>query len=231
MKRAAGSMSHALRADASWLYSSRIVIALGGASRPGLSLSPRRFSCSCRSGSSVPAPNPTLLTLGVGAPELSPLLLAVSLALCALALITAGTRTIDRTAGYVAATAAILCALPLARFPVVVQRFDMAIAALGHEDASPSAYTVGPRSMRAHPLTARDLVLGIEAGESRVVRGVEFAAPAGTPLTVDIYRPVSGRAASDPRSNLRRRLAAGHTRQRRRVRAVFCIAWLRRLRD
>ena len=129
----------------------------------------------------LPAPNVALLWLGVGAPELSPLLLVAALILCGLAF-TSGVHAVHRTAGVVAAIAAMLCALPLARFPGTVRRFDAAIGA--------AAPTPNMTAARARPLSLRDLVLGIDTGESRVVRGVAFGAPAGRALTADIYQPV-----------------------------------------
>ena len=171
----------------------------------------------------LPAPNVALLWLGVGAPELSPLLLVASLVLCALAFM-AGARTLDRATGVVAAMAAMLCAWPLAQFPAAVRRFDAAIEAL-----SPASDRVGPRQ-RARPLMVRDLLLGIDTGESRVVRGVAFAAPAGRALTADIYQPIVGGRVSDPRPDLRRRLAARQPGRRRGVRTVLRVARVRGLR-
>lgn len=138
----------------------------------------------------VPAPNLTLLNLGVVAPELSPGLLVASIVLAALAWPGRAQR-IHRAAGCLAVTAGVLDALPLAGVPVAVRRFDEAINILGRvgDGAGTDAGTRG--RMRSRPMRARDLVLGIGAGESRVVRDIEFAAPAGQPLTVDIYRPIT----------------------------------------
>ncbi len=48
--------------------------------------------------------------------------------------------------------------------------------------------------MRAAPVVVLDLFRGVAAGDARVVRGIAFAAPAGVPLTLDVYRPpVAGR--------------------------------------
>jgi acetyl esterase/lipase len=45
--------------------------------------------------------------------------------------------------------------------------------------------------MRPFPIVPADLFRGIDFGETRVVRGIPFAAPGGQPLTLDIYRPLA----------------------------------------
>ncbi len=44
---------------------------------------------------------------------------------------------------------------------------------------------------RGVPFSVRSLVLGIDTGESRITRGIQFGSPEGVPLTVDIYQPAS----------------------------------------
>lgn len=138
----------------------------------------------------LPAPTLALLSLGVIAPELSPLLFVAAVVLVGVGF-SAPAGGIKRAAQCLAAMAAILYAVPLALFPMVVGRFDEAISVLGNERPSPAASPAAQGHLRSRPLIARDLLLGIGTGESRVARGIEFAAPAGTPLTLDIYRPTS----------------------------------------
>ena len=46
-------------------------------------------------------------------------------------------------------------------------------------------------AMRPHALSARDFVRGIAEPDVEIRRGIEFARPAGIPLTLDVYRPRS----------------------------------------
>ncbi len=126
----------------------------------------------------VPAPNMLLLPLAVGVPELSPLLLAASLIVFALAL-----QARRGTTGTVAVTcsgiAAVLCAWPLLQLPAVVARFDEAL----------------PRpagsALREYPLSLTALVRGLDVGAARITRGIQVGSPGGSALTVDVYRPAS----------------------------------------
>ncbi|MEO8679933.1 MAG: alpha/beta hydrolase [Vicinamibacterales bacterium] len=102
----------------------------------------------------VPAPTMALLALGVGVPELSPVLLVVTLVAGVIAWRTGATGAL-----VLCAIAATLFAVPIAQYP------------------------------RGAPLSVRCLLLGVPAPDSRVTRGVQFAAPQGVPLTVDIYQP------------------------------------------
>lgn len=126
----------------------------------------------------MPAPNSLLLPLAVGAPEISPLLFAVSLVVLFL-----GLRTSTETAGQVAAalavTAACLCALPILQIPGVVRRFDEALP------------PTGGSAVRERPLSVSALVRGPAAGDARVTRGIQFASPDGFALTLDVYQPRS----------------------------------------
>jgi acetyl esterase/lipase len=44
---------------------------------------------------------------------------------------------------------------------------------------------------RGAPLSATTLLAGVDMGQSRLIRGVEFGAPGGVALTVDIYQPMT----------------------------------------
>jgi acetyl esterase/lipase len=131
----------------------------------------------------VPAPNMALLPLGVGVPELSPVLLVVALVLAALSL-AAGNAIVPRAALLCALAAAVLLAIPLARVPATVRRFDEAI------DPYLGAYRQPPGA-RSRPVMLRDLVRGITPGEARVVRDLAFASQAGVRLAANVYAPVA----------------------------------------
>ena len=125
----------------------------------------------------VPAPNVQFLPLGVGAPEFSPLLLAVALVLVVIASLYARTLGTARLALVLALVSAVLCCRPLVQLPSTLRQFDETMAgALGIQ-------------MRGQPVDFAKLFRAPAASESHVVRGVKFAAPNGVPLTLDIYEP------------------------------------------
>ena len=128
----------------------------------------------------VPAPVLLLLPLGVVVPELSPILLTVTLVFGGLTLLARKSR-IKSAALSLAVLTLAMCAVPLARVAVATPTFDHALAL----DEEPHA------RMRLRPVVLGDLVRGIDAGDARVASGVEFARPDGHPLTLTIYRPTS----------------------------------------
>ena len=108
----------------------------------------------------VPAPVLLLLPLGVVVPELSPILMIVTLVFGGLMLL-ARNGQIKKVALSLAVMTVAICTVPLAGVPL------------------PLSVMLG------------GLVRGIDAGNARVVSGVEFARPDGHPLTLTIYRPTS----------------------------------------
>jgi acetyl esterase/lipase len=130
----------------------------------------------------VAAPTMTLLAFGIGAPELSPMLLVVAVTLGVLSAFN-GPTAINRAAMCLAIIAGALCAIPLARLPGAVRHFDEAFRRAGIE------LRMARDDVRPRPVVARDLLLGVRAGEPRIVRGVAWAVRGGVTLTVDIYRP------------------------------------------
>ena len=133
----------------------------------------------------IPAPTMALLPLGVGAPEVSPFLLAAAAMLGVIAVRRAFAGR-NRITAALALIATVLCALPLAQLPAVVRRFDRAMSAAG---LPPDSHAHAGR--RARCSRCGDLALGIDPGDARVVRGIPFAAPSDHPLTLDVYTPLS----------------------------------------
>src|SRR5207249_469675 len=78
-----------------------------------------------------------------------------------------------------------LAVSPFARLPSTVARFDEAMRATS---ASPHA------PLRERPLVVADLFRGIPRRPATVTRGVPFASPNGTRLTLDVYRPAGDTA-------------------------------------
>ena len=142
----------------------------------------------------LPAPSRLLLALGVGVPELSAWLALAGLMLCALTVAAGGRGMWAGAALVLAGVATVLASAPFVQLPFVVQRFDMTMRrALG--DSFLVNVSPGRRAgMRPAPVVVFDLFRGVPTGKARIVRGIEFAAPAQTRLTLDVYRPVeSGR--------------------------------------
>ncbi len=113
----------------------------------------------------IPAPNMLLLQLAVGAPEVSPVLLAAGLVLSAAAAGYARRNNIARLALVLAATASFLSLVPVVQLPIAIRQFDRAIA----------------------NTTAQ--LPAVMPGEIRVTRGVPFSKADGIPLSLDVYQP------------------------------------------
>ena len=140
----------------------------------------------------LPAPHVSLLPLAVGAPELSPWLLLASLLLCAVTFRAATVDVTARVAFNLAAISAVLCTYPLARAPFALGVFDRSMEhglGIDYENRIPADARA---AFRAHPVSVADFARGISRGEVLVRRGIEFAKAGGVPLTLDVYRPVSG---------------------------------------
>ena len=115
----------------------------------------------------VPAPHYALYPIAVGAPELSPILLAGS----AILLIVSARRVRrDRTARLTlafAAIASVLALVPVVQLPIALAQFDRAMAATTAN--APEALS----------------------GEIRVTRNVQFSKADGVPLSLDVYQPAA----------------------------------------
>jgi acetyl esterase/lipase len=128
----------------------------------------------------VPAPDERLLPLGVVAPEITPILLVVSLLLMTLAAAYARILGTARLALVLSAVSTVLCLWPLVSVPPTLRRFDETMQrVLGIE-------------ARGNPIRYSDLFRPPRAVGSRIVRGVPFEERDGTPLSLDIYEPSTG---------------------------------------
>ncbi len=113
----------------------------------------------------VPAPNGLFFPLAVGAPEVSPILLAAGIALSALSAPFAKYNGTARFALILAATASFVSLVPIVQMSVALGRFDREIA--------------GPTALPPDAMP----------GEIRVTRGVVFSKADGVPLSLDVYQP------------------------------------------
>jgi hypothetical protein len=112
----------------------------------------------------VPAPHYALYSIAVGAPELSPLLLAGSVILL---IVSARRGRAARLSLVFAAIASVLALVPAVQLPIALARFDRAMATT----------------------TAR--VPEMLSGEIRVTRDVQFSKADGVPLSLDVYQPAA----------------------------------------
>jgi acetyl esterase/lipase len=142
----------------------------------------------------LPAPNRTLLALGVGAPELAAWLALGGLVVLVLTLIIVGHDSRRRLTLLLSVVATALAAGPLVQLPFVILRFDAAMTAALGSDFLRGVPQDRLNRMRPSAAGFRTFVgLGDDL-EARVTRGIPFAAPGGVRLTLDVYRPTaSGR--------------------------------------
>ena len=133
----------------------------------------------------IPVPDERLLAFGVGAPEVSPVLLAGSLLLAIAAAAGSRRNKIARLALVFSLISGSISLWPILQVPSTLARFDT----LMEQFPAPPGH-----AMRLRPIEIGELFRPVEPGDARVVRGIEFAKPDGVSLKLDLYRPrVSGR--------------------------------------
>ena len=131
----------------------------------------------------VPAPVEWLFPLTVGTPEVSPILAIVAVLVFLLTLRRLGTR---KVAALCALAAAAISSIPYSKLGQTTRAFDRELAAV-----FPATARRAPAApARTVPFSVRDMFLGYEIGDIRIIRAVKFSTPEGLPLVLDIYRPV-----------------------------------------
>lgn len=135
----------------------------------------------------IPAPTFSLLPLGVGAPEISPLLLAGNLLLLGFSLLQRPRSRLRRLAIASSACAIVLSSLPLLQLPAAVNRADAQMRSALGADYSTRLTAAEKTKMRPHPVVFTDLVRGLPTAQPRRDRQ-SFAARDGTALDLEIYR-------------------------------------------
>lgn len=141
----------------------------------------------------IPAPIYPLLILGVGAPEVSPWLIilnTIPLVITARAVILAS--QVGRQQSFILVISTIgliLSLLPLFQLSTTQQKMSEAmVKGLGADYLAGIADEM-PHKMRTHPFILADAFRGIATGKVRYTPNIQFAAPAGVPLNMDVYRP------------------------------------------
>nr|WP_225887104.1 alpha/beta hydrolase [Nodosilinea nodulosa] len=142
----------------------------------------------------LPAPNRFWLPLGVGAPEVSPWLAALSAIAGAVVLLAYGWGKPAAIALGICAIALLLSLLPLLQVPGTRARMAAEMQTeLGADYLAQVPEPVRDR-LRPQPFRLWDGFGGIALppGEIDVDRGLEFAKPDGVPLRLNVYRPAAG---------------------------------------
>jgi len=139
----------------------------------------------------VPAPTAFLLPLGVGAPEISPWLISIN----AIALLCLG---LSRTGGRLHLLILVgsllglgLSLLPLAQLPATNRQIDAEMRAVLGDDFLAGVPATALPPLRSQPWVLADSFRGIALEDVRIDRGMVFAQPDGTALTLNVYRPLS----------------------------------------
>ena len=116
----------------------------------------------------VPAPHRFLLPLAVSSPEMSPFLLVCAVVLVLVTSAHARRSDAARLGLVLAATAGVLCTVPIVQLLLAVSRLNTAMAATTSD-----------------PLPE-------QRGDVRLTRGVPFSNADGVPLALDVYQPPTG---------------------------------------
>ncbi|WP_404787451.1 alpha/beta hydrolase fold domain-containing protein [Altericista sp. CCNU0014] len=138
----------------------------------------------------LPAPTLPLLTLSVGAPEVSPWLLGVNAILFLLTLKGVRRDRLRQAALSLSTVGLLLSLWPLSQFSTVAQRADAAMnRAFGSHYLAALPQSVLTR-MRLGPFDAADALRGIALKTAiRFTPHISFAQPDGVSLQLDVYRP------------------------------------------
>ncbi len=137
----------------------------------------------------IPAPNFTLLPLGVGAPEVSPWLIAIN-AIALLLTILIHNSWWSVLIIICSLLGLILSLLPLIQLPAVNRTFATEMATVLGTDHLQAVPQTLQTQMRPQPFAIADVFRGIPSPKVRIARGLIFASPDGVDLKLNIYRPL-----------------------------------------
>lgn len=139
----------------------------------------------------VPGANMVLFRLSVGAPEISPWLVGVNGIAVLLALGLGRSSWPGRVAVICGLVGLLLSSLPLLQLPATNQQFAIAMEQGLGKDYLAQIPQEQQVHMRPKPFELRDCFLGIPRSPMaiRFTPDIQFAAPDGIPLQLDVYRP------------------------------------------
>jgi acetyl esterase/lipase len=151
----------------------------------------------------VPAPNSTLLPLGVGAPEVSVWLVVLGAGALTLSAYDLRRSRLARVAAAFAIGSIGLASVPLLRFRAVAEQAERDLRTAlggGYLDSLPVAYRA---TLSTYPLVWSTLFRPFSTPVSaRVTRGIRLAVHDRDTLTLDVYEP-AGAAGEAVRDSLR----------------------------
>ncbi len=139
----------------------------------------------------IPAPTSWLLPLGVGAPEISPILAVGNAIALLLSLPSSKGSWLSRVALFCSTLGLILSTIPLVQLPSTLTSSNKAMQAalgVGYMEKVPQELQT---QMRPHPFVLAEVFTGIADSQVRHTSSVRFATPDGVPLSLEIYRPTS----------------------------------------
>ncbi|MEH1864081.1 MAG: alpha/beta hydrolase [Nostoc sp.] len=137
----------------------------------------------------LPAPNMSLLTLAVGAPEVSPWLLLLNLFSLLLSFFYIRRYKIRRLASIFSSIGLLICAWVLANIPLTQMQMDKAMKqGLGTHYLEQIPVQVRAK-MQTHPFDLVNSFRGIALSKIRYQKDILFASPAGVPLKMEVYQP------------------------------------------
>jgi len=135
------------------------------------------------------APNMFLLTLAVGAPEVSPWLFLLNLLSLLLSLSYIRRRKLQRLAYIFSLIGLLICGWVLVNIPLTQMQMDKAMKqGLGTNYLGQIPVRVVAK-MQTHPFNLVNFFRGIPLGKIRHQTDILFASPAGVPLKMEVYQP------------------------------------------
>ncbi|MEH1834725.1 MAG: alpha/beta hydrolase [Nostoc sp.] len=137
----------------------------------------------------VSAPNMFLLTLAVGAPEVSPWLLLLNLLSLLFSFFYIRHRKLQRLACIFSLIGLLICGWVLVNIPLTqIQMAKAMKQGLGTNYLEQIPVQVRAK-MQTHPFNLVNFFGGIALGQTRHQKDILFASPAGVPLKMEVYQP------------------------------------------
>ena len=138
----------------------------------------------------VPAPNYSLLPLGVAAPEISPLLLIINAIAFCLAIVQLPNKWLFTICLIFSVFGITISSLPLSQFSAANKQFQTEIEAVLGRNYLAQIPQELRQKMRSQPFNFKDLITGIPQSKVRIERDLTFARPNDVPLKLNSYRPL-----------------------------------------
>jgi acetyl esterase/lipase len=130
----------------------------------------------------TPAPIYSLLPLAVGAPEVCHWLLLLNTTAFVALLFNLQSSWLQYVGLSISVVGIILSILPLVQIPTAQQQMQLTMEKQLDQDYFRTI-------LKSHPFSLIDAFKGIHIGEIRYTPNIQFAAPDGVPLRLNIYRP------------------------------------------